>query len=330
MGDLRGTAIRFGIAGIGRHGARYAEHLRRGDVPGGRLQAVWRRDASAGRAFAEKVSATHCSTFEALVDDADVDAVVLAVPSGLHAALAPRVARAGKPLLIEKPLARNTGDGQRIIDHFETAGVPLTVAQTLRFDPLIHAGGRAAAALGGLVGFGFEQRLEPRGLAWEEDPALAGGGVLAQSAIHAVDALRVLTQPSRIEVVHALLARLHYAANEDLALVQLELTGCPAAPGQRVFGDIRASKIGSSRHHRFALFFERGGLELDFIARQLVQTEGRHRTVSEVPGSPTVPQITAAFVRFIKDGEPNPVAPRDALQSLAVIEAAYGQAGTIR
>lgn len=322
--------IRFGIAGVGRHGARYARHLHRGDVPGATVSRVWRRNAEKGERIAAEVEAEYRSSFEALIHDEDVDAVVMAVPSGLHEAFALKVAAAEKPLLIEKPLARNAAEGRAIIDAFAQSNLPLSVGQSLRFDPLIEAGRAAAARLGPLVGFGFEQRLEPRGLAWEEDPRLAGGGVLAQSAIHAVDALRFLTRATGVEVVAATTVRRAYPAHEDLGLVHLALSGCPAADGQTVYGDVRASKIGASRHHRFALFHRDGGVELDFIDRQLIVTEGRARTKHEVPEAPTVPMLTTAFVRFLRDDGPNPVDPEDALAALAVIEASYAAAGELR
>ena len=323
------SPVRFGIAGVGRHGVRYARHLHRGDIPGARISRVWRRNAEAGQAVAEEVGAIYSPTFEALIEADDVDAVIIAVPSGLHHRLALAVAALRKPLLLEKPLAKTTAEGRAIVEAFAEAAVPLSIGQTLRFDPLLEAGRTAAASLGRLVGCSFEQRLEPRGLAWEEDPTLAGGGVLAQTAIHAADALRFLTRPTHVEVVGGLLGRHHYPHHEDAGLVHLVLTGCPAAEGRAVFADLRVSKIGASRHHRYALFYERGGVELDFIERCLLVTEGRERRAVPVPEEPTVPQLTRAFVAFLTGG-PNPVDPVDALASLAVIEDAYSAAQPVR
>ncbi len=315
--------IRFGIAGVGRHGSRYARHFARRDVPGATVRRVWRRDEALGQALAEELGVAYERRVEALFEADDVDAVILAVPSGLHHRLALKVASAGKPLLLEKPLARTTQEATEIIEAFETRKLPLTIGQTLRFDPLVTAGQRALADFGPLVGFGFEQRLEPRGLAWEEDPALAGGGVLAQTAIHTADALRFITRPESVEVIHTLTARLNYPAHEDLGLAQLALYGCPQADGRTVFGDLRVSKIGASRHHRYALFAQSGGVELDFIDRKVIMTEGRQRREELVPARPTVPALAAAFVDFLKGEGPNPVPPRDAFESLAVIERAY-------
>ena len=322
--------VRFGIAGVGRHGVRYARHLFRGDVPGARLTRVWRRDPEAGQAVAAEFGAEYCATFEHLVEDEAVDAVIMAVPSGLHARLAPKVGQANKPLLLEKPIARTTEEARSIIAAFDANQTPLTVAQTLRFDPLIEAGRKAAAELGTLVGFGFEQRIEPRRLPWEDDASVAGGGVLAQTAIHAVDALRFMTRPKSVQVVQATTAQVAYVANEDHGLLHLVLRDCPAAPDREILGDVRSSKIGASRHHRYSLFHDKGGVELDFIARTLVTTRGSDRTVEPIDAVATLPPLLQAFVSFVRGEGPNPITGDDALASLEVIEASYRAAGTAR
>ena len=312
----------IGLLGLGRHGLRYAGHLARGEIPGARLAAVWRRDRAAGEALAAELGATFEPRAEALAARSDVDAVIAAVPAALHRDLAEAVASAQKPLLLEKPLARTLEEGEAICRAFEAAGQVLMVAHTLRFDPLLPALGARMEALGPVTGFSFEQRLEPRGLPWEDDPAVAGGGVLLQTAIHTVDAVRVLLQPEALELLHASLGQVGYRRVEDVGLLHLAARGSPLAAGRDVLGDVRASKIGGSRHMRFAVFLERGGLEADFIDRALIETRGRERTVTPVPELPTLVAAVRAFVAAVRGGA-NPVPGRDALASLAVVRAAY-------
>jgi predicted dehydrogenase len=64
-----------------------------------------------------------------------LDAVVIATPDSLHLEPAVAAARAGKYVLIEKPLATTPEDGSRIIEACKAAGVALMVAHVLRFDP---------------------------------------------------------------------------------------------------------------------------------------------------------------------------------------------------
>lgn len=319
--------IRIGLIGLGRHGMRYAQHLAAGDVPGATLAAVHTRDPEKRAAAAARFGVRAADDPEALA--AQVDAVVVAIPAGLHLPVAQAVAAAGRPLLLEKPLARTVAEGEALCRAMEDAGAPLMVAQTLRFDPLVEALVARRSNLGALTGLSFEQRLEPRGLAWEDDPELSGGGVLIQTAIHTLDAARHVTQAAEARVITATLDRVQYTHNEDLGLIHLALEGGPVL-GRRLVGDVRVSKIGGSRHMRFALFAERGGLEADFIDRTLTTTVGRDRTVEPMPERPTVPTVAAAFVDVLAGRRPNPVPGRDALASLALVEAAYRAGGAQR
>jgi predicted dehydrogenase len=310
-------SLRIGLIGLGRHGARYAQHLANREVSGVELVAAWRRDARAG--------AEQCRTFgcrfepdlDRLIASPDIDAFCSVVPAGKHCKLACKIAEAGKPLLIEKPLARTVEEADTIIAAFEKAKVALTVAQTLRFDPLTVELRDRSRLFGRLTGFGFEQRLENRGLIWEDDPETSGGGVLIQTAIHTVDALRVVTGRD-IEVAGAITRSVHYRKNEDLALVHLFAGD--------VLGDVRVSKIGRSRHMRFALYFEDGGLEADYIERALYETRGQTRTRTEVPAVPTVAVLLDAFAAHLRGERDNPVPPRDARDSLRAIQIAYASA----
>ncbi len=308
--------LRIGLIGLGRHGARYASHLTAGDVPGALLSAAWRRDAREGAEQCRKLSCRFEPDLERLLAAADLDAFCLVVPAGEHRRLACKIAERGKPLLIEKPLARTVPEAVEIIGAFERARTPLVVGQTLRFDPLTRALRERSAQFGRLTGFGFEQRLENRGLAWEDEPKTSGGGVLIQTAIHTVDALRVITG-RELELLAATLGRVHYQNNEDVGLLHLRAGD--------VVGDLRVSKIGRSRHMRFALYFEDGGLEADYIERTLYETHGRDRSAVAVPEVPTVPLLLRAFAAHLRGEIENPVPPRDALESLRVIASAYNQ-----
>jgi predicted dehydrogenase len=320
------SMVRIGLIGLGRHGIRYARHAAAGEIPGAELTAVWRRDREQGERLADELDVRFEPSVEALIAADDVDAIVIVVPVALHAELALKVAAAKKPLLLEKPLARSLEEAARIRQAFDSVHVPLMIAQTLRFDPLVSRLRARAHEVGDLRGFRFEQRIEPRGLAWEDDLELAGGGVLIQTGIHTLDALRYVTGADRIRVRHAELARMQYRNAEDHAVVLLDIEGSTipnkssAAP---VLGDVATSKIGRSRHLRLTLFLESCALEADLVRRTLSEIHGRETTSIEVPEEPTVVAAFSAFIRCVRDGAPNPVTAEDAMRSLALVEAAY-------
>lgn len=309
--------LRFGLIGAGRHGERYLRHLAAGDVEGATISAFFRRDREKAAALSAATGVQNTRSLAELLARDDVDAVIAALPAGQHLETALAVAVAKKPLLLEKPLAPSVAEGQRIIEAF--AGVELMVAQTLRFDPLLLALREAYLSEGTVRGFAFEQRLEPRNLAWEDHPAISGGGVLLQTAIHTADALRFVLAPAELEVVAAEKGSVEYQHNEDHAALILR-TG-------NALGTLSVSKIGQARTMRFALYLDRCTIEADLIFRTLTIIRGKERTVRELPEKPTVVAAAQAFVNTLRGSQPNPIPGTEALASLKLIEAAYQLTG---
>src|SRR4029077_7406738 len=91
-----------------------------------RVTAISSRDPGRARSVAAElgISGAHDS-YEALLADPAVDAEYIPLPNHLHAAGATAAARAGKPVLCEKPLAMTAADAERMIEVAEGEGVQL-------------------------------------------------------------------------------------------------------------------------------------------------------------------------------------------------------------
>ncbi len=309
--------LRFGLIGAGRHGERYLRHLAAGDVEGASITAFFRRDLEKAETLAEATGIPFERTLEALLRRRDVDALIAAVPAGLHETVALAVAAHHKPLLLEKPLAPTVREGRNIVEAF--APRELMVAQTLRFDPLVEALRAAHLSEGTVRGFSFEQRLDPRGLLWEDHPSISGGGVLLQTAIHTADALRFVLRPANVEVLAAVKDSVEYQNNEDHASLILR-TG-------EALGTLSASKIGQARTLRFALYLDRCMVEADLIFRTLTTVRGKERQIQNVAERPTVVAAARAFVQTVNGERENPITGEDALASLQIVETAYQLTG---
>ena len=99
-----------------RDGAKAADYAKRHGVP------RWYDDA------------------DKLIHDPEVDAVYVATPPGSHLEYALRVAAAGKPCYVEKPMARSHAECRRMIEAFAAARLPLFVAYYRRALPRFVAG----------------------------------------------------------------------------------------------------------------------------------------------------------------------------------------------
>ena len=99
------------------------------DAANSELVAVMRRSPGAAEDFAARHNvAAFFTDAEALAASEDVTAIYVASPPAAHFEHAAIACAAGKPTYIEKPLGRNVGESQKIVDMFEAAGVPLFVA----------------------------------------------------------------------------------------------------------------------------------------------------------------------------------------------------------
>ncbi|GHB04511.1 Gfo/Idh/MocA family protein [Streptomyces termitum] len=130
--DPSGTPLRVGLFGTGPWAARvHAPAL--AAHPGVELAGVWGRRPEAAAALAEATGTRAYDDPDALL--ADCDAVAIALPPDVQAPLAARAARAGRHLLLDKPLATTVEAAREVADAADGAGVASVVFCTLRFAP---------------------------------------------------------------------------------------------------------------------------------------------------------------------------------------------------
>lgn len=130
MNDPARTPIAVGLVGAGPWaGKAYAPMLAAG--PETRLAAVWTRRPEAARELAAAHGAEAPATFDALLERCE--AVAFAVPPDVQAELAIRAARAGKDLLLDKPLALALEPAERLARAVEDTGVVTQLMLTHRF-----------------------------------------------------------------------------------------------------------------------------------------------------------------------------------------------------
>lgn len=114
------------------------------------LTAVWARRPDAAKKTAEANNAAVAESFEALLDQCD--AVAFCVPPNVQAELAVVAARAGKSLLLEKPIALALDDAEKLVAAVDEAGVGTVVLLSWRYAQATHAFIAEAKALGPLLG----------------------------------------------------------------------------------------------------------------------------------------------------------------------------------
>lgn len=205
--------VRIGVAGLGFMGLMHLEALR--SIPTARLAAVCSRDGGklggdlsaiqgnfgpAGKHFDFGGIAKY-TELDALIADPDIDAVDICLPTNLHAPAAIAALRAGKHVLVEKPMALDAESCESMLAAARSADRVLMVAQVLRFFPMYQALSQliASSGLGAPRFASFRRRCAaPAWSGWLRDAGQSGGGAF-DLLIHDVDiCLRLFGKPERI------------------------------------------------------------------------------------------------------------------------------------
>ena len=141
--------LRFGLVGTG-HWAQITHAPALASTDGIEFAAVWSRNTGAAADLAGRYHATTYHDISAFL--ANVDAVAFAVPPGVQAPIAVRAAKAGKHLLLEKPIAISAADADALAGAVEQAGVASVVFFTARFQADVRAWLSEVTATGGWAG----------------------------------------------------------------------------------------------------------------------------------------------------------------------------------
>lgn len=194
--------VRWGIIGCGnvtevKSGPGFQQ------AQGSQLVAVMRREAALAKDYAQRHGVPKWyADAQALIHDPDVDAVYIATPPDSHAAYAIAVAGAGKPVYVEKPMARNTAECQEMIAACRAAGTPLFVAYYRRALPrflkareLVNSGAIGELRFVEILLTQPLQTYPPDQLPWRLRPEIAGGGFFVDLASHTLDLLDFVLGP---------------------------------------------------------------------------------------------------------------------------------------
>lgn len=222
--------MRLAIIGLGMASTPHARSLQdladQVDVV-----AVFSPSPARRQAFAERWAMPAAESLDAIFDDASIDAPLVLTPPSTHLDLVERAARAGKHVLLEKPLEITLQRASNLVERAETAGITLGVILQHRFRPVsvalrtIVAEGR----LGTLVG--ASARLSNwRPQTYYDQPGRGtrtrdGGGVLLTQGIHTLDLLISLAGPPVEVSAYAATTPVHRMETEDLVAGALRFAG---------------------------------------------------------------------------------------------------------
>jgi myo-inositol 2-dehydrogenase/D-chiro-inositol 1-dehydrogenase len=281
MGEPVSERMRIGVVGAGRMGAAHVDTLARW-VPGAEVVSVYDVDVDRAKSVAAAVGAQAASSAESLIEDESVEAVVVAAPDPLHEELALACLAAGKPTLLEKPIATSVEGARRVVDAEAAGGRRLLQLGFMRrFDPAYLS--LREAVVGGSIGrvraAHFVHR-NPR-----QHPSHSDESVLFGSMIHEFDCVPWLLDDP-LAAVTVFPARVADGELKDLQVAVFETAGGVVVTievflNARYGYDIHTEVVGASGTVSltppYGVSVRRELSEIDGVDGRLVTTDGTLR-----------------------------------------------------
>jgi len=181
------------------------------------------------RQVAEQFGVAKTYTAEGeLLADPEVEAVYIATPVNLHGAQIEAAARAGKHVLVEKPIALSVAEGRRAVEACRRAGVLLGCGYMMRFHSLNAAARELVARgeLGRVVAGRAQLTCWYPGIpgAWRQDPETGGGGALMDMGSHCIDLLEFIsgTRVASVLAMNRCLVQDYRSEDTSTVLLRME------------------------------------------------------------------------------------------------------------
>ncbi len=326
-GTTDGPALRVGVVGVGHLGRHHVRLLR--ELPGCALTAVADPDPKALQTVAEKWGAPGVPDYRELRDR--VDAVTVVVPTRLHREVAGWFLEHGIDVLVEKPIARSSAEGQELVDLAARHGRILQVGHVERFNPAL----RGIAGIAAGARYLESQRLAPFSFRSTDI------GVVLDLMIHDLDLVLALVR-SRIMSVEAFGGAVFTPA-EDMASAIIKFENGAVA-------HLTANRVALKPLRKMRVFSQDGYASLDFHSGQgVVIRKNEGWDLRELPvdrldraemgdlwkfvfegllavqefkldeGNPLRDEL-AAFVACVRERTPPPVSGADGVAAVAAAE----------
>jgi UDP-N-acetyl-2-amino-2-deoxyglucuronate dehydrogenase len=244
------------------------------------VRGVYRRDLTELNAFCTKYGFPAAPSYEAMLADPRIDAILILTTPNAREALVAAAAKAGKHILMEKPVERTTAAAERIVETCKAAGVTLGIIFQLRFRKASQALA-ARIAEGSLGALHAVQVSIPKWRSqagYYDQPgrgtlAQDGGGVLMNQGIHTLDLLLSLCGPVSEVTAMTATTGFHRMETEDFAVAGLRFANgavgsivattanFPDAPEQLVLNFANGTAI--LRGARLTVHWQDGRVEED-------------------------------------------------------------------
>lgn len=318
--------LAIAVVGAGFMGQLHARTVAESDTA--ELAAVVDVNRELGAEVAARFGARHLADVDQALGDDAIDAYVVALPDRLHADATSTLLRAGKPVLLEKPMAHELAAARQIAEAAREGEARLLVGQILRHDPRYVAAAQAVAE--GKIGEPLHAtagRVAARAIGTRMNGT---SSVLFYLGIHDVDAIQWVTGKAITSVFSRAVSKLMPSLgvqSEDAILSVVEFED--GTVGQLFNGWTRTDDDPVGIDGRLEVFGTEGSLQVD-VRDHGIRIYGNAGL--ELPDALHWPDVNerirgdlaaelAHFVRSVSDGSPFAVSVEEAMRDVAVNDA---------
>ena len=334
------SRVRIGLMGSGFISAIHYDAL--SQVADADVVAVASPTEDHVRDFARQREIPHWYTdYRPVLEHDEIDLIVLGIPNDLHCEVTEAAASAGKHIVVEKPMAMNLTECDRMIAACDQAGVKLMYAEELCFAPKYVRLKQLAdeGALGKVFLVKQSEKHSGPHADWFWDVGRSGGGVMLDMGCHGIEFARWMLDKPKIQSVYCDLKRSMHAEKtraDDTSLLILDFAGGPTAYIEEAW-----SKLGGM-DDRAELHGTRGVAYADLLQGNSIQTysESGYGYSVEKAGSTTgwsftmfeetwnygFPQEFEHFVSCVRDDRQPRESGQDGRAVMEVLFAAYASA----
>lgn len=318
--------LNIAVVGAGFMGQLHATAVRQCERT--RLAAVVDLDEQAGRGVAERLGADYHRSAEDALGDSAIDAYVVALPDRAHVEVSSTLLRAGKPVLLEKPMAHSLDAARQIAGAADEGSARLMVGQLLRFDPRYV--GAAAAVAEGQIGDVLHARAGRLASRLVGTRMNGTSSVLFYLGVHDADAIQWVTGRRATRVYSRAVSKLMPSLgvdSEDAIFSTLDFED--GSIGQLFNGWTRTESDPVGIDGRLEVFGTEGTVEVD-VRDHGLRIHGKQGL--QVPDGLHWPEVNGLirgdlaaevghFAKSLEDGGPFVVSAGEAMRAVALNDA---------
>jgi UDP-N-acetylglucosamine 3-dehydrogenase len=304
--------LNIGVIGLGAIGQQHVQAI--AQIERANLIGVADINREVAETTAIKNKTTAFTQYTDMLSMPELDAVVIATPDEIHTEPCVAAAKAGKHILVEKPIATTIEDAQEIIDASNKANVKLMVGFSLRFNLHYMSAKKMVEAgqLGDLISI-FARRLN---VVTQADRINGRCGVLHFLGIHEFDVLRWIVDSEPVSIYteeSTSVPKKFPQDNESFSIIRFA-NGVRACA--HIGWNLPTQHLGG-RDFKFDVMGTKGALYLDQMRQGI---EVYSETISKFPSVSSGLYIEdRAFVDCVLDNTPSPSTGADGLAALKMV-----------